>query len=297
MISLENPEDRKKLANKIKEDIDAYCKQKYNEGHRKHLGASVMGKPCDRQLWYNFRWVKLEVHEGRVQRLFQVGHNAEPRFIEYLRGIGFEVKEFANQAEVEASYIDGEIVEPKQFRITGCNGHYGGSLDGMCKAPNIIEPMLLEFKTNGTGAGYAKVATSDLSDAKPEHWRQMCQYGYKMGLKYGLYLIENKNDSDITVKIVELDWNVGRECEKRAQDIINAKVPPQKISENPAAFECKFCSYRDICHYSEKVEVNCRSCRNATPVADGKWNCSLYGDIPDSFIATGCPQHVSVNGE
>lgn len=286
IISLEIPDDRQKLADLIKSDIDAWCADKYNETTpRKHLGSSIMGKPCDRQIWYSFRWVRLEVHEGRVQRIFQVGHNAEPRFITYLKGIGFKVRERGD---------DG-----KQFRITGCDGHYGGSLDGMCIAPKrygISEPMLLEFKTNGTGAGYAKVAASELSESKPEHWKQMNQYGYKMGLKYGLYLIENKNDSDITIKIVELDWNIGRECEKRAQDIINARVPPPRISDNPATFECKFCSAKGICHYNEKVEINCRSCRNSSAVADGKWNCDLYGEIPDDFVKLGCPQHVSVNG-
>src|SRR5579863_8501085 len=110
MINLQNSEDRKKLSERIKLDIDQYCADKYNEAHREHLGASIMGEACDRKLWYHFRWVKLEVHEGRIQRLFQVGHNAEPRFIKYLRGIGFEVKEFNE--------------DDKQFRISGCEGHY-----------------------------------------------------------------------------------------------------------------------------------------------------------------------------
>lgn len=287
MINLSIPDDRQKLAQLIQSDIDKYCADK-PQRHSRRLPVSKLGKPCDRQLWYGFRHVKLEQFEGRMHRLFNVGHQAEPRFNEYLRGIGFEVKEFDENGE--------------QFGFTSCDGHYGGYCDGKCKAParyEITEDLIFlnEFKTNGTGAGYAKVANAELSEAKPEHWKQINQYGYKMGLKYGLYLIENKNDSDITVKIVKLDWNVGRECEKRAQDIINSRTPPLRISDNPATFECKFCSTKGICHYNEPVEKNCRSCRNAVPIADGKWNCEKFGLIPDDFIKVGCGEHVSVNGQ
>ena len=286
--NLNNPEDRKKLAETIKSDIDQYCSDKYNTGHREHLGASIMGETCDRKLWYTFRWVKQIIHNGRIQRLFQVGHNAEPRFIEYLRGIGFEVKEFENE---------------KQFRITGCNGHYGGSLDGMCKAPSrygITEDLIFlnEFKTNGTGSGYNGVAAKGIIETKPKHYKQMCQYGKHYGLRYGLYLIENKNDSDITVEIVPLDWNIGTELEKRAQDIISAKVPPAKIAENPAYFECKMCDFVYICHNGAKVEINCRSCRNATAVEGAEWYCEHWKSIiPKTHIKAGCPQHISINGE
>lgn len=289
MINLQLPEDRKTLSAEIEHDINIWCKNKYNTGHRKHLGASVMGEACSRKLWYIFRWVKLEIHDGRVQRLFQVGHQAEPRFIEYLRGIGFKVKEFND---------DG-----KQFHISGCDGHYGGSLDGMCKAPDhygISEQLIFlnEFKTNGTGAGYNQVASDGIAKAKPKHYKQMCQYGKHYGLHYGLYLIENKNDSSITIEIVPLDWNVGNELEKKAQDIIDARAPPAKIAENPAHYECKICAFRGICHYGEKVEINCRSCRNASAIKNGKWFCGHFNaEIPEDFIAKGCSAHISINGE
>src|SRR5882757_6553771 len=193
IINLSLQSDREKLEEQIKNDIDSYCIQKYKNENRTHLGASELGKPCSRMLYYKFHWMKKPDFDGRMLRLFNVGHEAEPRFIDYLRGIGFEVKEFAE---------DG-----KQFRISGVMGHYGGSLDGMCKAParyQIFEDLIFlnEFKTNGTGAAFNKVSELHLAKTKPEHFAQMCQYGFHYKLKYGLYLIENKNDSSITIKIV-----------------------------------------------------------------------------------------------
>lgn len=282
MLNLNILSDREKLEQLLADDIDAFCADYYEQGHRNHLGASTLGEPCWRKLWYQFRWVKEERFNGRMMRLFNVGHSAEPRFVTYLRGIGFEVKEFNE---------DG-----KQFRISGAMGHYGGSLDGMCKAParyQLSEDLVFlnEFKTNGTGKGFSDVEEKGLQKTKPMHYAQMSQYGYKMGLRYGLYMIENKNDSAIIIKIVELDWNLGLQLEKKATDIVNAKEPPPRISENPAMQECQWCNFKDICHKGERPEKNCRSCRNCMPTDNATWTCSIYGVIPQEFIKLGCPDN------
>lgn len=323
MLNLNLPADRDKLADLIAADVEAFCETYYEQGHRNHLGASEVGEPCWRQLWYKFRWVKLERFDGRMMRLFNVGHSAEPRFVTYLRGIGFEVKEFGKNVlhyhPESGSYFygaefdpgDGLVedvsdyewhrieaakqgIKPEQFRISGANGHYGGSLDGLCKAPARYElsedlVFLNEFKTNATGKGYADVDALGLAKAKPKHFAQMSQYGFAKGLRYGLYMIENKNDSSITFKIVELDWNLGRQLADKAEQIINSKEPPPRISENPSMFDCKFCNYQGICHRGETVEKNCRSCRNAMPTENATWTCSLHnGVIPKDFIKSGC---------
>ncbi len=285
-LNLNIKADREKLEQLISDDVNAFCESYYESGHRNHLGGSELGEECWRKLWYGFRWVKQEKFDGRMLRLFNVGHSAEPRFITYLRGIGFEVKEFDDNG--------------KQFRISGAMGHYGGSLDGKCKPParyQLWEDVIIlnEYKTNNTGAGYAKVATDGVAKAKPKHYAQMSQYGYKEGIRWGLYMIENKNDSDITFKIVELDWNLGAQLEKKAEDIIFAKEPPPRISENPAFFNCKFCDKKGICFDGETPEKNCRSCRHAVPVENAQWNCTLHnGIIPSDFIKEGCPQWLPI---
>lgn len=285
MLDLKIPADREKLEQLLSDDLDQFCQTYYEQGHRNHLGASEVGDECWRKLWYGFRWAKVEHFEGRMMRLFNVGHAAEPRFVAYLRGIGFEVKEFNE---------DG-----KQFRISGALGHYGGSLDGMCKAPEryqLSEDIILSlsFKTNNTGSGYAKVAEQVLQKSKPKHWAQECQYGYKTGIKYCIYMIENKNDSDITFKVIELDWNYGAQLEKKAEQIIFAKEPPPRISENPAMQVCQWCHLKGICHNGEQPEKNCRSCRNVTPTENATWTCSIHGLIPEEFIKKGCDQWLPI---
>jgi len=288
VINLSLKDDRNTLAARIKSDINEYCEKTYNDGHRDHLGASIMGEACNRKLWYTFRWVKEEIHDGRMQRLFQVGKDAEPRFIKYLMDIGFEVKAI-------------NPVSINQFRISSCNGHYGGSLDGMCKAParyEISEDLIFlnEFKTNGTGAGFTNVEKDGIFKSKPKHYAQLCQYGFHYQLKYGLYIIENKNDSDLTVEIVPLDWNLGAQLENRANQIIQSQTPPERISDQPSYQECKWCHFQSICHFAEEVEKNCRSCKQAKPVENGEWFCSRFNDkIPKDFIKKGCEYHATIN--
>jgi len=276
--------DRDNLEEIIKEDINNYCVEltRSNE-YRNHLGASVMGDQCWRKLYSKFRWFRKPEFDGRMQRLFNVGHEAEPRFIKYLKGIGFQVQ--------ERDPSTGE-----QWRISGAKGHYGGSLDGQCIAPEryqLSTPLVLlnEFKTQNTGKKFTDVAIMDLSKSKPKHYAQCCQYGEKYGLKYALYMIENKNDSDIIVRIVELDWNYGKALERKAEEIIFATEPPPKIAENESFFDCKYCDeFRDICHNGAKPDKNCRSCRHSTPVDNAEWHCSRFnGIIPQDFIPNGCP--------
>lgn len=320
MLNLSLKTDRDKLEQLIAEDVDNFCVQLYGNENRNHLGASELGEQCWRKLYYKFRWFKKPSFDGRMLRLFNVGHTAEPRFISYLRGIGFKIEEFANPIlnynDTQNHYFWSETkdafskdvsdnpihvaealkrgIKPNQFRISGAKGHYGGSLDAKATAPEryMLETSLVllgEFKTNNTGSGYAKVKTEDLSKSKPKHYAQCCQYGEKYGLKYALYMIENKNDSDITFRIIELDWNYGKSLERKAEEIIFATEPPPRIAENESFFDCKYCDdFKGICHRGEQPEKNCRTCRHSIPTENATWTCSRYGLIPEDFIKTGC---------
>lgn len=60
----------------------------------RRLGASQIGRECERQLWYGFRWATMgEAFDGRMLRLFNRGHREEAVFVEELRGIGCDVRD------------------------------------------------------------------------------------------------------------------------------------------------------------------------------------------------------------
>lgn len=284
MPELLYPHEREAIAAQLKDAVDAYCLQAYDDGHRNHLGASLIGDICNRRLWYGFRWVKSKLFDGRMQRLFNRGHREEERFIEWLRGIGFTILDFTD---------DG-----KQHRISAVEKHFGGSLDSIGKAPDWlallakIGPFLVEYKTHNDKS-FQKLVKEGVKKTKPKHWVQMCTYGAEYGFKYALYCAINKNDDELRFEILELDWKVGEEAKHRAYSVITSEAPPPRYSELPSHLECKFCNYADVCHKGAAYEVNCRSCKFASPIKDGRWWCGLYSDtngpLPVEVIKTGCP--------
>lgn len=319
---LTSPAGRLALARQIATDIDEYCRQAFDDGHRTHLGASLIGRDCGRELWYVFRWVKQIKHDGRMLRLFRRGHFEEPRFASYLRGIGSDVQNSVQQvlhyhpesdsyfyASAYTSGGDGLCVDvtgneahekmaaargvkPEQMRVSGVDGHFGGSLDGEVTLParyGNLPAMVNEYKTQGTGPKFAALQKNGVKIEKPEHYAQMCVYGRKRGHKYALYMAVNKNDDSLHVEVVELDWGYADRLETKAQTIIMSRVPPEKLSQSPLFQRCQWCDMKSVCHEGAQYEKNCRSCAYAVPTTDAKWGCEKYRQlIPSEFIPTGC---------
>ena len=291
-VSLDAPGVAKALAKRILEEIDEYCVRTYDGGHRSHLGASLIGRECKRYLWYVFRWCLHEKTTGRQQRLFNRGHREEARFIEWLEGIGFKVW-FENRDEAP-----NEKGEYPQYRISDVMGHFGGSLDGIAILPErygIEEPVLLEFKTNGTGAGFNKLADDGMPIAKPEHFAQTSTYGKKYNFRYCVYLNINKNDDSLHIEVVKLNHNLGEQMIMKAEQIIMSQTAPARLSDNPTFHKCGYCHMKEVCHKGAVVEVNCRSCAFARPVENAEWFCEVHnGNIPKDFIAKACPSYKAI---
>lgn len=310
---------QKLLAQMLSNDLDAHTAEKYDDGHRWHLGASVIGKECWRQIWYGFRWVKKPTYvdargkdqKGRMLRLFNRGHKEEYRFVEWLRGMGHEVEEFDPASflfwdnatdkyfvgDKDTAYgyarnvtgdpehqekAAGHGVKRKQFRIADLDGHYGGSCDGVIQlhGPKFAGLPKMLLEFKTSGHKYFdKLKDDGVRIAKPEHYTQMCEYGKRMNLRYALYMCVNKDTDEIHYEIVELNWAESENATEKARRIINSPVPPPRISDNSAYFKCKICDLAPVCHGQMKYDVNCRSCRFAQPVENGEWKCHLYNQI------------------
>jgi hypothetical protein len=252
-----------------------------DNGHRPHLGASVIGHACDRYLWQLFRWVSTEQFDGRILRLFDTGKREEPRVYEELRGIGCEV--WAD---------DGT----GQYRVSAVAGFFGGSVDGVVaglpEAPKAVH--VLEIKTHSDKL-FAELVKKGVRAAKPMHWTQMQTYMHLMGLDRALYFAVNKNTDALHLERIEHDKAAGEAILARAERIITAAAPPLGISTDPAYFECKWCRFYEVCHGAEVPEVNCRTCANSTPdLARGEWTCRGATALDDKKQRTGCAEHLFI---
>ena len=237
-------------------------------GPRSHLGASLMGRDCERELYYSWRWAKYPSFIGRILRLFNRGHLEEGRVIALLLMIGVQVRQ--------------QDENGKQFRISDVMGHYGGSGDGYAYGlPDCPDTwVLLEFKTHGLKS-YEKVKKDGVKAAKFEHFGQMQQYMFKSGVHKALYVAVCKDNDDIHMELIDFDGRTGESLIARAKRIITGKKAPARLDKASLTwYGCKFCDFRGVCLRKEEVEKNCRTCRFSTPEDGGLWFCNKPGMPP-----------------
>jgi hypothetical protein len=253
---------------------------------RAYLGGSVIGKECERALWYGFRWAYGgESFDGRMLRLFERGQREEAVFVQELRAIGCEV-------------YDIDPATGEQFRFKSCGGHVGGGLDGVVKgvpeAPKAYH--VLECKTHNAKS-FALLQKDGVAKAKPEHYAQMTLYMRWSQLDRALYLAVNKDTDELYAERVHLDATFADALEAKAERVVFAQEPPAGISADPAFFKCKFCPASTVCHTAKLPAVSCRTCLHATPEreGDGRWTCAKWGsDIPLDAQRTGCDRHLYI---
>jgi hypothetical protein len=256
-------------------------KEKHNLS-RTYIGASVIGKECKRALWYAFRWVDHEQFEGRMLRLFQTGHLEEPRLVADLRATG-------------ATVWDCDPATGAQFSAQDHGGHMRGHCDGVAK--NILgtdrSAHLLEFKTH-SAKSFAELGKKGLIAAKPMHYWQMQWYMGRMQLKKGLYMAKNKDTDELYAQFVEFDPDLYKQIGEKAESVIFAKEPPEKLHNDSKYYVCNMCSFKGVCHGNKTPKFSCRTCVHATPErdGDGRWSCARHGDRDTGNQRSGCPDHL-----
>ena len=197
---------------------------------RGHLGFSQIGTPCERDLWYGFRWATLVSFPARMLRLFDRGQKEELRFNEWLRLAGLQVWDVNPNTR-------------KQWRVKEIAGHMGGSLDGVIKG--LVEskkPHVVEQKTHNDRS-FKDVVRRGVEASKPQHFSQMQGYMYLMDIEDALYMAINKNDDDLYLERVKLKKIHAKELIKKGRRIITAPLPLGKLSEDPGFYQCKWCDH------------------------------------------------------
>jgi hypothetical protein len=280
----EQPKDSKTV-----EAIYASYTAKADSRRSRRLGASILGKPCARAIWYDFRWCGSEVFDGRMVRLFQTGHLEELRFISDLRNIGCEVS--------EVDSVTGE-----QHTFTAVSGHLICKIDaavlGIPEAPKTWH--CGEFKTHNHKS-FTQVQSKGLREAKPQHWVQLVIGMALSGMTRGLYLAVDKDTDHLYTE--RLRWEDVKGDAARllifAENIVTAKEPPARISDDPESFNCKFCPHHGSCHGQQVANVTCRSCVHATPEIEpdglGRWSCAKHRKtLSEAEQLRGCDDHLFI---
>lgn len=267
------PEPNVTIENKID-----WAHEARREPPRAHLGASLLGKKCDRALWLSFRWAVIEPFPGRILRLFRRGHHEENWIVEDLKSAGINIKN------------TGEDQKRLDF---GC--HVGGSVDGIIEGgvPGAEKTQhIAEFKTHALKS-FTDLQNNGVLKSKPEHWAQMQLYMLGTKINRALYLAVCKNDDHIYTERIRYDKEAAETLLARGHKIVKSERIPDPLSTDPSWYECRFCSSHEFCHSTKLTkEVNCRTCANATAEDDSTWSCAKWGpNVPYEHQLTGCSSH------
>ena len=244
------------------------------------MGCSMLGDPCERKLWLNFRWATVEKFPGRILRLFRRGQNEEESIVSDLRAAGCHITHTGD----------------KQSRVD-FGSHVSGSIDGIIESgvPEAIgKRHILEAKTHSLKS-FNDLVSKGVQLSKPVHWAQMQVYMLGAKVDRALYYAVCKNDDRIYTERVKL-------CEESAQAYIDRgkriatseRMPEPLPSASPSWYLCKFCPSYDFCHKTQTTtQVSCRTCSHSTPKEDGTWHCARWdSDIPVDAQHAACDSHV-----
>lgn len=251
------------------------------EPPRPHLGASMLGHPCDRWLWLSFRWAVKEKFPGRILRLFRRGHLEEQTLVNDLRAIGIDIQR-TGKAQSKVDF--------------GC--HVSGSVDGIaeCGVPfGDGKRYVVEFKT------HSKKSFDDLEDkgvekSKPMHYAQMQVYMLGTQIDRALYVAICKDDDRIWTEQIKFDATLANWLVARGQRIALSNRMPEPLSTDPSWYQCKYCPAHEFCHKTKTTkEVNCRTCTHSTATENSEFTCErvihIYEPIPLEFQRIGCEGH------
>ncbi len=224
---------------------------------RDYTGLSIIGNKCYRFLQYNHYWCFNQKITKRIDRLFNVGKNAEPAMIYDLAQIGL-------------------VISMQQAEVVGFAGHWKGHIDGLVHNVKDYDAgdRLWEAKTHNEKS-FHDLKKKGMKESKPVHYSQMISYMGYLDLSEGLYHALNKNTSEYYFESVTFDIDHFNDLKVKESDIILTDGLFPRIGNNSKAwFECKFCDARKVCFKSEPIHKSCRSCMYVESRLQGTWHCT-----------------------
>lgn len=254
--------------------------------HRGHLGMSQIGRPCDREIWYSFRWAAQNNFDAPTLKRFEDGHASELVAVRRLKMVpGIELHEVDEAGQ--------------QFRFSDFGGHFSGSCDGavlgILQAPKTWHILEIKASAKADDLDKAKKTHGDkgaLLAWNPVYYAQAALYMHYAGLERHYLVCVTPGARKWTSVRTEADPVHAEVMRQRAERIIFTDTSPPRIG-GPDFYLCKWCDFHALCHGAEvRAERNCRTCMNVTPKRDGTWRCEQFGHTlsKDDQMA-GCPDH------
>ena len=254
MIDLNHGNGASNLGQTINTLIDQALEAKAvtQSAWRKHLGASMLGAECARQIQLD--WLKTwnehappddyeagklkPDHRQRQFRYFDLGHRLEAAVSEWLTLAGFELRTRGR---------DG-----KQFGFETGGGRLKGHIDGvLVSGPSLLRyPALWECKT-ANEKSWNEMAKKGVAQAQPKYAAQIALYQAYLDLTENpcLFTAINKNTAEIYHEAVAFDGDLAQRTSDLAVEILQATDAGELMptSLTPDHYLCRLCRWQNVC--------------------------------------------------
>lgn len=219
---------------------------------RNYLGGSRLGHACERALQFEF--VKAPKDEGadfdgRLLRIFGIGHALEDVAVAWLRGAGFDL--YTRRG-------GGEHGEQFGFSVAGgrIRGHVDGVFAGGPIIPGMAFPALWECKTMNAKA-WRETSSKGVGVAKPIYAAQIAVYQAYMDASVpgvadnpALFTAINKDTAELHHELVPFNAELAQRMSDRAVRILAATDAGEllpRVAAQADHFECRFCPWAKRC--------------------------------------------------
>ncbi len=219
---------------------------------RSYLGGSRLGHACERALQFEF--VKAPKDEGgdfdgRLLRIFGIGHALEDVAVAWLRAAGFDL--YTRRG-------GGEHGEQFGFSVAGgrIRGHVDGVFAGGPAIPGMAFPALWECKTMNAKA-WRETSSKGVAAAKPIYAAQIAVYQAYMDASVpgvadnpALFTAINKDTAELHHELVPFNAELAQRMSDRAVRILAATDAGEllpRVAAQADHFECRFCPWAKRC--------------------------------------------------
>ncbi|TCH97602.1 hypothetical protein EJV46_15900 [Roseococcus sp. SYP-B2431] len=219
---------------------------------RSYLGGSRLGHACERALQFEFVQAPKDEgadFDGRLLRIFGIGHALEDVAVAWLRAAGFDL--YTRRG-------GGEHGEQFGFSVAGgrIRGHIDGVFAGGPTIPGMAFPALWECKTMNAKA-WRETSSKGVAVAKPIYAAQIAVYQAYMDAAVpgvaenpALFTAINKDTAELHHELVPFNAELAQRMSDRAVRILAATDAGEllpRVAAQADHFECRFCPWAKRC--------------------------------------------------
>lgn len=260
---------------------------------RGYLSMALIGKPCSRACWYEFRWAS--------QRNLKIEHFKNS--LDTFSGKALQAKRLNQVKGVQVSHTDYD--SGCFFQFSDLGGHFTGFMDGMItgllQAPITPHAWSHKQMLEKDQRKLEKLKSEKGEKKALEAWNPTTYAQAILQMYYGEfkrhYLTCSTPGGRHTISVrTNENKTKAKGLIDKARQIIQSDAPLNKLSEDPSWFECKCCAHYDICQQNKIPEVNCRTCTHVSPKIDSdnkSWACEKYNiELTEYQQRCSCPDHI-----